>query len=300
MTIDDMRYVLKIAEHGTFTKAAHALFITQPTLSQRLQKVENELGVRLFDRNRFGEVTPTEAGSRFCTECSHILAHWEHLQEDLRRLQGHKSVTMGVPVRTGFETVAGLPEALAEVLPNVTLSFVDFPNYRLEEMIAKGELDLALIRMPNPNANLRFRVLFNTFPGVRLREGSPLWEKIYYIDDDPVPYIHLKDLEHEPLVAAPASKEHRTRLWLDTLFAQVPGLRPRVLYTVPNINMYEYYAKNGSASYFKSLRELSPGMCRIEPEYELSYPHCLVQSEKCDPEIADAVFKILKRNNAAP
>ena len=54
MTIDDMRYVLKIAECGGFTKAAQELYISQPTLSQRLQKVEKELGIRLFERNRFG------------------------------------------------------------------------------------------------------------------------------------------------------------------------------------------------------------------------------------------------------
>ena len=50
MTIDDMRYVLKIAECGGFTKAAQELYISQPTLSQRLQKVEKELENNDYER----------------------------------------------------------------------------------------------------------------------------------------------------------------------------------------------------------------------------------------------------------
>ena len=68
MTMNDIRNILAIAEHGRITKAAHALYISQPSLSQCLQKVENELGVRLFERNRFGECKPTEAGRIFIEE----------------------------------------------------------------------------------------------------------------------------------------------------------------------------------------------------------------------------------------
>lgn len=295
MTIDDMRYILKIAEQGSFTKAARALFITQPTLSQRLQKVENELGIRLFERNRFGEVTPTKAGRLFCAECGHILSHWQRLQEDLQDLKGRKNITMGIPVRTGYDTIAGLQDALAQEMPDVTISFVDCPNYQMEELITKGELDLALIRMPTAGSNFRMRLLFSNRPGVMLRKGSPLREKIYYHPGDPVPYISLAELETEPLVAAPASREHRTRLWLDTLFAQIPGLHPRVLYTVPNINMYEHYAKSGTASYILPLQKLRDGMCQLEPEFNLPYGNYLVQSEKADPEVADAVYRILMK-----
>ncbi len=293
MTIDDMRYVLKIAEQGSFTKAAQALFISQPTLSQRLQKVENELGIRLFERNRFGEVTPTKAGRRFCAECSHILSHWQRLQEDLQNMKGQKYLTMGIPVRTGFDMVSGLLDALLAELPNVTMTFVDRANYQMEEAITKGELDLALIRMPTPGSNFRMRPLVSYPPAVQLRKDSPLWEKIHYHPGDPTPYIHLADLEHEPLVAAPSAREHRTRLWLDTLFAQIPGLYPRVLYTVPNISMYEHYAKNGTASYVIPMGKLREGMCRLEAELSMPYETYLVQSSKADPDVADAVYRIL-------
>ena len=295
MTIDDMRYVLKIAENGSFTKAARELYISQPTLSQRLQKVEKELGLRLFERNRFGEATPTKAGRRFCTECRHILSHWDSLQDELQEMKGRKQVTLSVPVRTGYELVSGLLDVLAQEAPSITLSLVDHSNHQMEEMIGKGELDYALIRMPNPSLNARKRLLITSFPVVYLREGSPLWEKVCYHPNDPIPYINLAELENEPLVAAPSALEHRTRQWLEALFAQVPGLHPRILHTVPNVNMYDYYAKSGTASYILASQEVPPGTCKLEPEQSLPYETFFVQSERANSEIADVLFHILRR-----
>lgn len=295
MTIDDMRYVLKIMESGSFTKAAQALYISQPTLSQRLQKVEKELGIRLFERNRFGEVTPTKAGHRFCAECKHILSHWDQLQSELQDMNGRRSFTIGIPIRTGYELVAGLMDAFYQEVPGTTLSLVDCPNHQMEELISKGELDYALIRMPSPGLNLHMRFLLSYFPVVYLRQGSPLWEKVYYHAACPTPYIRLEDLEHEPLVAAPSAREHRTRQWLDMLFAQVPGLYPNVVHTVPNINMYDYYAKSGLASYVLASTEVPPGACILEPEQSLPYETFFVQCHRADPKIADTIYRILYR-----
>ena len=295
MTIDDMRYVLKIAECGGFTKAAQELYISQPTLSQRLQKVEKELGIRLFERNRFGEAAPTEAGQRFCAECKHILSHWDRLQQELQEMKGKRRFTLGIPIRTGFELVSGLMDALAAVDPNIVLSLVDCANYQMEEMLDKGELDYALIRMPNQSMHLQKRLLVKYLPAVHLREGSPLWDKIYYHPDEPFAYIRLEELEHEPLVAAPSSLEHRTRKWLDALFAQIPGLLPKVVHTVPNINMYDYYAKSGTASYILATREIPSGACRMEPDQALPYETYFVQSRRADSKTADILFRILDR-----
>ena len=105
----------------------------------------------------------------------------------------------------------------------------------------------------------------------------------------------LEELEHEPLVAAPSSLEHRTRKWLDALFAQIPGLLPKVVHTVPNINMYDYYAKSGTASYILASREIPSGACRMEPDQALPYETYFVQSRRADSKTADILFRILDR-----
>ena len=109
MTMNDIRNILAIAEHGRITKAAHALYISQPSLSQCLQKVENELGVRLFERNRFGECKPTEAGRIFIEEGTEILVHWKSMVDHLHGQKEKKDFTIGIPIRTGMEVVKGNP-----------------------------------------------------------------------------------------------------------------------------------------------------------------------------------------------
>lgn len=130
MTMNDIRNILAIAEHGRITKAAHALYISQPSLSQCLQKVENELGVRLFERNRFGECKPTEAGRIFIGEGTEILVRWKSMVDHLHGQKEKKDFTIGIPIRTGMEVVKGLLDVLEQEIPDITVSFVDKPNYR--------------------------------------------------------------------------------------------------------------------------------------------------------------------------
>lgn len=294
MTIDDMRYILKIAEFGSITKASQALFITQPTLSQRLSKVETELNLHIFDRSRFGQVTLTEVGEKFCGECTAILSRWGRLQEDLHKLQEQKNIKIGIPLRTGFSMVEGLLDALSDKGDKISLTYVDCSNFQMEEMIALGQIDLAIIRMPSQSLMCRKRLLADYYPAIYLRKNSPLWDKLYYHKGEEVPYIDLALLGQEPLVAAPSAKEHRIRLWLDTLFAQVPNLHPRVIHTVPNISMYNHYVNKGMASYILPRRDFSGASCRLEPEYNFTYSTYLVQSDTVDPKIADLIFDTIR------
>lgn len=296
MNIDDMRYMLKIAEQGSITKASEILFITQPTLSQRLQKVEGELGVRIFERNRFGEVSLTEAGNLFCAECRHIMSHWHLLQEEIQAIKGRRTLTMGIPVRIGWLLVEGLLNELEAEGSGISLNFLDRSNFQMEEMLAKGELDMALIRMATPNSHYSLRRLADPPPLVRLRKGSTLWDKVCYHPDDPTPYIDLHLLEEEPLVAPPTSKAHRYRVWLDTLFAQIPNFYGRVLYTVPNFQMFEHYAKNGTASYLMASFQLPEYACRLDSEYELPYSLYFAQNKQTDTQVADIIYRILLRH----
>jgi len=293
MNIDDMRYVLKIAEQESITKAAQQLFITQPTLSQRLQKVEKELGMQLFERNRFGEAVPTEAGQIFCKECSHILAHYQTMEERLEALKGRKNISLGIPIRIGHDLVEGLWERLQEQRPDIQLTFVDRSNYIMEEMVAKGELDLALIRMVAPNSNYSSRILQERMPYVHLRKGSPLWEKVYYHPDDPVPYIDLRLLEGEPIVGPPNSRSRRERQWLEQIFAQVPEANLQVTHEVPSYKMYKKYAAGGIASFINSSQTLSEYACKLEPEQALPYTLYFVQNNQTDAELANVVFSLL-------
>lgn len=295
MTMNDIRNILAIAEHGRITKAAHALYISQPSLSQCLQKVENELGVRLFERNRFGECKPTEEGRIFIEAGTQILERWNGMLETLHGQEDKKDFTIGIPIRTGMEVVKGLLDAVEQEIPDITVSFVDKPNYVMEEMVSNGELDMALVRMATPSSGYTIRKLYDLLPAVNLRKGSPLWEKLEYRGSNPVPYIDLRLLAEEPLVAPPKTKEHRARVFIDKLFAQIPGLTPNICYTVPNLAMYDRYIQNGTASCVLSVSKIPPNMCQLEPEYALPYSQNFIYGNRTDKEVAEKIYQILYR-----
>lgn len=295
MTMNDIRNILAIAEHGRITKAAHALYISQPSLSQCLQKVENELGVRLFERNRFGECKPTEAGRIFIEEGTEILVRWKSMVVHLHGQKEKKDFTIGIPIRTGMEVVKGLLDVLEQEIPDITVSFVDKPNYVMEEMVSNGELDMALVRMATPSSGYTIRKLYDLLPAVNLRKGSPLWEKLEYRGANPVPYINLRLLAEEPLVAPPKTKEHRARVFIEKLFAQIPGLTPNIRYTVPNLAMYDRFIQNGTASCVLSVSKIPPNMCQLEPEYALPYSQNFIYGKRTDKEVAEKIYQILYR-----
>src|SRR5690606_1277089 len=80
MTLTELRYVAAVARHRHFGKAAEACFVSQPTLSVGIRKLEEELGVRLFERNR-NEVIITPAGEAIIVQAQEVLRAAEVLRE---------------------------------------------------------------------------------------------------------------------------------------------------------------------------------------------------------------------------
>ena len=82
MTQNELLYILTIAEHGNITKAARELFISQPSLSESLNKVEQEFGTLLFMRTQ-GGLIPTVFGERYLKTARNILERYKKLETDL-------------------------------------------------------------------------------------------------------------------------------------------------------------------------------------------------------------------------
>ncbi|MFF4481474.1 LysR family transcriptional regulator [Streptomyces sp. NPDC001520] len=142
-----LRYALAVAEHQHFGRAAAALGIAQPPLSQQITALERELGARLFDRTARG-VFPTAAGEAFLARARRALAEMSAAVSDAGRAARGETGRL----RLGF-----IGSALLELLPSVLGQFIrDRPDVRLglEEMSTRrstaallaGELDIAIGR----------------------------------------------------------------------------------------------------------------------------------------------------------
>ena len=149
MELHQLRYFLAVARFGSFTRAAEHERIAQPSLSQQIRKLEDELGVRLFDR--LGRrIRLTTFGERLQEHARRVLSDLEDARRDVDAMLGLHTGPVFVGV---IPTVAPyiLPQALArssKACPGITVNVVEDLTHALLKGICEGELDLALLSLP--------------------------------------------------------------------------------------------------------------------------------------------------------
>ncbi|MDH6365903.1 MULTISPECIES: LysR family transcriptional regulator [unclassified Breznakia] len=147
MNLNQFQYVAKLAETKNYTKAAELLYITQPTLSQQIKKLEDELGVKLFNRKKKQEVTLTKAGVEF-------LYYANKIQIELSRMKvalgTHKADYEG-KLHIGLVNAFGHGELYRHMMkysessPNVKVDFHIDNSPELIRKMVKGDLDIIFI-----------------------------------------------------------------------------------------------------------------------------------------------------------
>ncbi len=144
-----MKYALEVHRQQSFTRAAAALRVAQPSLSQQIAKLEQELGLTLFYRQR-RSVAATPEGRHFLEKAEHIVS----LQEDLVREMQERSqgmggqLSIGTPAITGEHVLPPLLRAFQRRYPEVQVRFVEESPTALVELTAKGMTDLSILPLP--------------------------------------------------------------------------------------------------------------------------------------------------------
>ena len=161
MTFTQLEYVVALDAHRHFALAADHCHVTQPTLSMQINKLEQELGIQLFDRSK-QPVLPTEAGQLFLQKARKILADRDELLNDV---QGKKGMIKG-ELRIGIiPTLAPylLPlfvTSFTKRFPGVHLSVVEQTTRNLVNNLKEGRLDAGILVTPLNEQGIREEVLF--------------------------------------------------------------------------------------------------------------------------------------------
>lgn len=145
-----MRYAVAVAEAGHVTRAAAALGMQQPPLSQQIRALEQQLGVALFERHARG-VTPTEAGAHFVAEARRILAQAGALQQAMQQRARGLAGRLAVGFTSSAAAHGLAPQVLRECRrshPDLELDIREANAAELTEAIADGSLHCALLRAP--------------------------------------------------------------------------------------------------------------------------------------------------------
>lgn len=163
MEIRQLRYFLKVAETLNFSEASRALFITQSTLSQQINKLEQELGVLLFERNSH-EVVLTEAGEQLRQYAVRAINSVNDCARHIEDLKNALTGELNIGVTFSFNFIAH--EAIMTFLkkfPGVKLNVSYKPMADLMQMLKRRELDVALAFKPSQSdEHIESRLLFTT------------------------------------------------------------------------------------------------------------------------------------------
>ena len=161
MNLRDLKYLVALAEHRHFGRAAAACFVSQPTLSTQIRKLEDELGVPLVERAP-RKVMLTPAGHEAAARARRIVAEVEQMKEAARRSQDPEAGTVRLGI---FPTLA--PYLLPHVVPRLRTRFPQLELLLVEEksdeLLARlrdGRLDAALLAMPVHDEQLHAQFLF--------------------------------------------------------------------------------------------------------------------------------------------
>lgn len=176
LTLDQLRYLVALAEEGSFTRAAERVYLTQPALSVQIRKLEEALGTRLFDRRKG---TLTEAGRVAVAQARRVLEEVERLR---LLVQGEEACFQG-PFRLGvIPTLAPylLPRLLPELkarYPRLSLSVREELTPGIVRGLEEGSLDAGLVGTEERHPGLGAEPLFAEAFWAYVAPGHPLFER---------------------------------------------------------------------------------------------------------------------------
>ncbi|MBE1443689.1 cidABC operon transcriptional activator CidR [Paenibacillus sp. OAS669] len=178
MDMRHLQYFLEVAHWKSFTKAAQALYITQPTISKMIKNLEEELGVVLFDR--IGRrIELTDAGAVLLTQAQHMVKSFEemtsHLDELMKVQRGR--IRIGLPPMVGSNFFPQVIGKFREQYPGITLQLFEYGSKKVEAEVGAGELDIGVILLPTNEELFDFYSFVKQRLMLVVHSSHPLAEK---------------------------------------------------------------------------------------------------------------------------
>ncbi len=185
MTLVELKYIVAVARHKHFGKAAEACRVSQPTLSVSVRKLEEELDVRIFERSS-GELSVTALGEEIVRQAQSVLEHAGRLREIAQRGKNPLSgpLKLGVIPTIGSYLLPDLVQQNIRLTPQMPLLLQETFTVRLLEMLRTGDIDCAILAEPFPDAGLAKAALYDEPFLAAVPEGHALAAQTAVTTDD--------------------------------------------------------------------------------------------------------------------
>ncbi len=253
MELRQLRYFLAVAQSGSFTVAAKTCYVSQPSLSAQIAKLESELGGPLIERNRQG-ARLTKSGELFRGRAAEALRQLESGRFEIEQLKGltRGSVTLGCLPTTGAYLLPPLLKAFGKAHPEIEVILREETSPQLARMLRESDVDLAILDEAGLGNGLQSEVLFS----------EPL---LIVVPPDhrfaSQKKLALKALSDEPLILMKSGHGFR-KIVLDAMTRA--GVHPHVVHETGEIDTVQALVKAGMGVSLVPKMVKRPGLVYLE------------------------------------
>ena len=203
MDFRDLTYILAVADNNSVTEAANKLYISQPSLSYIISKVEDELGVKLFYR-KTNPITLTYAGQLYVQTAREIIQKMDNLKRELTEVGlGEKGqINLGIPTERAGYMIPKIIDAFSEQYPEVELKLTQSVSSKIFSDIDKGKVLIGILPGTESDfpANMQSEVIYRENIYLAAADGVITDSMIVGVHDDGIPEVDLKKMKHLPYV----------------------------------------------------------------------------------------------------
>ena len=155
MTLNELRYIVAVAQERNFRRAAEKSFISQPALSLAIQKLEEELGLKIFERGK-NNISVTPVGTEIVGQAQRALEEVEHIREIARQGKDQLAgiLRLGIIYSVGPYLLPDLVPALKKIAPAMPLEIEENITANLDTLLRNGKLDVIIIALPYGDAGI--------------------------------------------------------------------------------------------------------------------------------------------------
>ena len=296
MTSKELLYVKTVADEKNISRAAKKLFIAQPSLSQSIQRIEDSVGVPLFNRTA-GGLTLTFAGERYYHMAVQVLKIYQDFEMEVSDINNLKTgkIHLGTTNHLGTLALSKILPRFCDLCSNIELTISEENSSRLEQMLMSGELDFAIMHTP---ADIRTQPQFN-FDIMRrdpfviaLSPTHPLIEKAEPKEGYPYPVLDVRLLKNESFLML-----HKSQRITDEVLQCAGILRPKIPLTLRNFETAQLLAAQGLGVTFVPLEysqitseEYHPTLLSIDNKYQAYWDMCITSLKDGFLSKADQLF----------
>lgn len=233
MSFHDLQYILAISKHHSITKAANELFLSQSALTKFLQKTERNLGIPLF--KRIGNTYAlTYAGERYIQYASEILNIKKQMDSELTNIMKKNigQINVGITLNRGNYMIPNVLPRFKHIYPYVKIHLTENNPIEFEDLLMKGEIDLAFINLPIKNKNIDYKIIGREEVILAVSEHHPL------VGDGIVrygfnhPWVDIRKFKDDGFILPSATQ--RIRMNIDEIFIKA-GFSPNLLIESQNL-----------------------------------------------------------------